>query len=378
MVRANILRRVPIPLPTQSDVLLHPPDRSEVEILARGITSAVAPETGLTELQRLLISAVSTSMTGHSVPLDVEPMTPAEFASALQRRNLEFRTRIVQVMVLSELVLVPLPRSVAENVEAFARELGVDEGMLRLARDYAKGNLGLAMIDFERNGYTENWDVAQHEALHTSDALEQAWELCVNDAVLAGRWAALENCPSGSLGRRVFDFYRARGFTFPGMLGSAPPLLAQHDWVHVLADYGTRVESELEVFAFIARAIPDPRGFSLLAMVISLFQTGYMRTGAGLFEYSQHHLEQEGMPARVGDAMYRGANCGRDLLAIDWFEYADMPLDEARRVFNIVPKRVMDSVGPWEPGGISEFQLEAGRNQAEAEGREYDSFGACL
>ena len=34
------------------------------------------------------------------------------------------------------------------------------------------------------------------------------------------------------------------------------------------------------------------------------------------------------------------------------------------------------SVGPWEPGGISPFQYEAGRKKAEAEGRVYESFGA--
>ena len=60
----------------------------------------------------------------------------------------------------------------------------------------------------------------------------------------------------------VFRLYQSRGFVFPGLPGSAPPLLAQHDWVHVLADYGTTVESELEVFAFIARANDDMRAFS--------------------------------------------------------------------------------------------------------------------
>lgn len=79
------------------------------------------------------------------------------------------------------------------------------------------------------------------------------------------RWSSLENCPPGSLGRGVFEFYRSRGFSFPGLVGSAPPLLAQHDWVHVLADYGTTIESELEVFMFIARANADPRAFSLVA-----------------------------------------------------------------------------------------------------------------
>jgi hypothetical protein len=31
----------------------------------------------------------------------------------------------------------------------------------------------------------------------------------------------------------------------PGAPGSAPPLLAHQNWVHVLADYGTKVESEI-------------------------------------------------------------------------------------------------------------------------------------
>jgi hypothetical protein len=375
---------MPTPLPTISEVLLHPPDAAEVEILARGITTAVAPEGGLTHLQNVLITAVSESMTGHTVDLTtVEPMSPADFAAALSCRNLEFRTRIVQLMVLNELVLVPLPESVCAKVAEFARELCVDEGMLRIARDYAKGSLGLALIDFDRNGYTADWQEQQHEVLHTSGALELAWQECVNDAALAARWEALEQLAPGTLGRGVFDFYRARGFSFPGSVGSAPPLLAQHDWVHVLGNYGTKVESELEVFALIARAIPDPRGFSLLAMVVSLFETGYMFTGAGLFQYDRGHLSNDdGMARRVADAMYRGARCGRDLLAVDWFEYADWPLEDARREFDIVEKspRALEagSKGPWEPGGISEYQLDAGRRAAEAAGRVYDSYGACL
>src|SRR6202040_2786420 len=127
------------------------------------------------------------------------------------------------------------------------------------------------------------------------------------DPLLAARWRALEDLPEGSLGRRMSEFYRARGFTYPGLPGSAPPLLAQHDWVHVLADYGTTVEAELEVFAFIARANDDPRGFSLLAMVVSLFETGYLKAGAGLFEAFPGQLSRQGVAVRVADAMRRGA-----------------------------------------------------------------------
>src|SRR5262249_20539615 len=151
--------------------------------------------------------------------------------------------------------------------------------------------------------------------------LGSAWDFDLADAELGERWASLEKLPERSLGRRVTDFYRARGFTYPGRPGSAPPLLAQHDWVHVLADYGTTVESELEVFAFIARANDDLHGFSLLAMVVSLFETGYMRTGAGLFESSPGHLSAPGMAERVADAMRRGALCqgSIDFLRTDWF-----------------------------------------------------------
>jgi hypothetical protein len=76
---------MPTPLPTVSEVLLHPPDAAEVAVLARGITTAVAPDGGLTHLQNVLITAVSESMTGHTVDLTtVEPISAVDFAAALR------------------------------------------------------------------------------------------------------------------------------------------------------------------------------------------------------------------------------------------------------------------------------------------------------
>lgn len=46
----------------------------------------------------------------------------------------------------------------------------------------------------------------------------------------------------------------------------------------------------------------DLRAFSLLAMVISLFETGSLPAAAGLFEASPCHLSQPGMAARFADA----------------------------------------------------------------------------
>jgi len=187
----------------------------------------------------------------------------------------------------------------------------------------------------------------------------------------------------------VWEMYRARGFTFPGLPGSAPPLLAQHDWVHVLADYGTTVEAELEVFGFIARANDDMRAFSLLAMVVSLFETGYLRAGAGLFESDPGHLSAgEEMAIRLADAMGRGARCtdretgedSIDYLRLDWFGLASLPLEAARERFHVLPKGAAavaaGSVGPREPGGMSPFQLAAGRELAARDGFDYESYGA--
>ncbi|MHB8681228.1 MAG: hypothetical protein ACYDA2_03930 [Acidimicrobiales bacterium] len=361
---------------------LSPPTAAEVLVLSRGIRAAAEPAGGLTDTQALLLGAVAKAMTGFPATLDAPGIEPAEFAEELRQRNLEFRTRIVQLMVLLALTLRPLPEDVVTRIDAFAAALGVEEGMLHVAHRFASGSLGLAAFDFERNGYTSTWHHEDASALHTSAELASAWEACVKDPDLAARWRSLESLPEGTLGRRVSDFYRARGFVYPGLPGSAPPLLAQHDWVHVLADYGTTVESELEVFAFIARANDDLHAFSLLAMVVGLFETGYLRTAAGLFEASPGHLAEAGMAARLADAMRRGATCkgSVDFMRLDWFELAELPLEEVRRRFDVTPKwpdaLAAGSVGPWERGGISPFQVRAGSDLARAEGRRYDPYGA--
>lgn len=378
---------MPVPLPSEAEALRSRPDATEARLVAGGVAAAVAHCGRLTPLQHALIESLTESMTGFVVPAGQVPrLGPEEFAYALSRRDENFRTRMVQFMMLCELVLVPLPEEVAARVERYARELSVDHECLRIARRFARGSLGLAIIDFQRSGYSETWTPERTEHLHASRALDEAWEMRCNDPELAQRWAALADCPEGSLGLAVSRFYAARGFTFPGLPESAPPLLAQHDWVHVLADYGSTVESEIEVFGFIARANDDPRAFSLLAMVVSLFETGYLARGAGLFEYDPGHLSQQGMPPRLADAMRRGAEVanhrgsGVDFLALDWFEHAHRPIEEVRAEFAVPPKTeralACGSVGPWERGGISPYQHARGREAAEANGRRYDSFGA--
>lgn len=376
------------PLPAPGAARLGPPDRAEAQACLDAVLTAVDPGDGPTELQQLLIEAAFSAMTGHDLTrADGSTVDPDDLGGVLADRDAAFRTRILQMMILGALVLRPLPTTVADRVGRYAEELSVDDGMLAVARRFASGQLGLAAFDFQRNGYTADWDPDRASTLHASTELHDAWQQSVADPALAEQWAAFEHLPAGTLGRRMWEFYRARGFVFPGLPGSAPPLLAQHDFVHVLADFGTRVESELEVFAFIARANDDPRGFSLLAMVVSLFETGYLATGAGLFESFPGQLSQDGMAVRLADALRRGAlshglggQPDVDLLAVDWFALADRPVEELRSAFGVVAKspaaEAAGSVGPWEAGGISPYQWTTAQEQAAALGRPYDSYGA--
>ena len=379
---------MPVPLP-ETEVLLTPPDYDEVILSARAKVTAVCGPDGLTDIQRYVLVSHLEALTGVHVDLDgLEPLGPSEYADAMRRRNEAFRVRMVQTMLLAAFVVTPLREDVVERIREYAYELSVDDGMIDIAREISHGSRRLVMADFSRAGYHASDDRSIEAVLHVDASLSDDWSVVEDDQELAERWAALGDLAPGSLGRRVWEFYRARGFQFPGSPGSAPPLLAQHDWVHVLADYGSTVESEIEVFGFIARANDDPRAFSLLAMVLSLFETGTLES-ASIFQFDPSHLSQDGrhMAVRLADGMRRGAVvgahfAGQDLLAVDWFALADQQVDVVRDLMGIPPKselaREAGSVGPADVGGITTGQLTMGSGAADARGEPYDSYGALV
>ena len=361
------------------------PTPDEIQFVAHGLRSGCLDGPRLTDLQLTVLDAITESMTGVRVDMaEFEPLTAAEFAAGLATRNEIFRTRLIQVIELGRMILPDPSPEVSAKVIEFATEMSLPDDLIDHMREHIETSRHLVANDIDRSAYISNLDLSSFTPLQSADDNVYAWSNTVLREPLAERWRALGDLDPGTLGRSVHDFYKARGFHFPGEEGSAPPILAQHDWVHVLADYGSTVESELEVFAFISRASHDPMAFTLLAMVINLFQTGELQSAAGIFQADAGHLADDGMPTRLGDAFRRGAWTEHqpEFLATDWWSWADKPIDEVRQHFNVLPKSdaaiAAGSVGPWEPGGISPFQDGAGRQLAEAEGREYDSFGASV
>ena len=88
--------------------------------------------------------------------------------------------------------------------------------------------------------------------------------------------------------------------------------------------------------------------------------------------------------------MRRGALCrdtitgvdSIDFLRTDWFALAPLTVEDARNRFCVPPKSpaaiAAGSVGPREPGGISPYQLNAGRQRARDRGEPYHAYGTSL
>ena len=203
--------------------------------------------------------------------------------------------------------------------------------------------------------------------------MEDAFDQPTIDAELEARWEAFGLLRPGTLGREVWEMYKGRGFALPGNPHGAPAFIAQHDFVHVLADYGTNLEGELETFALVGRADPDPKGFAWLATMVGLFETGYVQE-QGFFKVDvrERSLEGTGMGVRLADALRRGKavaeGFGTDLFYVDFHALADHPVDDVRTVLHLGAKSseaiAAGSPGLFDVAGMSEQQRAAVRSGA--------------
>jgi hypothetical protein len=319
-------------------------DEGPVRLVARGIATAVAPDEGLSDVQATLLQAITEALEDQTIDYrSLAPLGPDELADVLRQHPEWDRQRIVHHMVLGELVLRPLPPEVALRVATYAKTLGVDDRFVRVARRYAQGAYGLAWMDLHRSGFMEHFEQAELSALRSSVELVDPLQRADEDPDVAERWAAFAELPPATLGRKVWELYDGRGFALPGTPEGASAYLAQHDFVHVLANYGTNLKGELEVFAFIGRADPDPKGFAWLATLVGLFETGYI-DDAGFFvkDVKEHSIRSGEMNVRVADAIRRGkavSNAlGRDLFTVDYHELADRPVAEVCDILHFPPK----------------------------------------
>lgn len=317
--------------------------------LVGGVVGALSAPDGPTLLQWDLLDAVACHVLRTSVaPRDTAVLAPEALAAAVE--DPELRSLAVHLMVTLELVLHPVPPSLATSVERYARALGVAEPTVAAARRFAHHQVALMYLDLQRNAeFTEATVFGiRHGRFLRLLRNKLAYEDIVPDRAIARRWQALERCAEGTWGRAVAEFYHEHHFPFPGERKGISEVGARHDWVHVLAGYPPTPEGEIDVFALISAASPDPRTFTQFAMTLGLFQNGAIRHVAGkrIAIARTDTLGDPGAPDRWADALRRGAACTEDVLGLDHFAWKDVDLDVARARVRLPPE---DVPGP-DPG----------------------------
>ncbi len=315
------------------------PTETDAPLVLGMVKAAFAPVGGFDELQESILRGIATALYG----LDLIDVQTAD-ADAVKQATETERLHAVHLMVVLEFVEHPLSTRMELPVEEYAHGLGVSLTLLRDARKLAKGHFARMYLDLQRHSWYEEETIKESVRGRWEELIRSklAYTGVVADKVIEEKWRALRDCPEGSWGKAVADFYDAHGFPFPGERYGIYELGARHDWVHVLAGYETTPEGELDVFAFIAASMQDERGLVLLAITLGLFQNGSIHHVAGknIKIARADTLTDDGAVDRWVEAFRRGNLATTDVMgAVRLFEHKNDQLDDARARFGVVPLR---------------------------------------
>jgi hypothetical protein len=317
-------------------MMLPAPDDARVALGAA--LGAFATSGGLDELQASVFESLATNL--FLLDTRAEPVEPLDVDAFLRCSDAGLRHQAVCLMTVLEMVATPLLPVAADSVKRYAHRLGVDHGAIRAARARAKGHLRMMHADFERSSWYTRESVrgVLHGQLRELTESKLAYRGVVSSRTIAEKWLALRDCPPGSWGRGVAEFYERHQFPFPGEKHGIYEIGARHDFVHVLAGYDATPEGELDVFGFIAAAMPGDEGLVLLSVTFGLFQNGSIDRvrGKRIAMARTDTLRDAGAIDHFTDALRRGSLCNVDVMSIDQFEHADRQLDDVRHEFNVV------------------------------------------
>ncbi len=365
---------MPVPLPSPSDTEFGPPNEREVQGLARGIVAVVCGDQAPNALQDLVLRVFFDTLADSETEIDLAtpPFDLAEFARALARRDESFRNDVMHVLMAAACVQRPPKPEVLRRVQRCISELELDPALLdtHLERDV----LLEAAVGF---GFARD--------LHFPAPLSPSEHIDVGRHIPADRTIDLSQFPTDTLGRRVFELRQARGYAASSPQSERHRYAYQLDWVRVLADYGTSLESELEIAAFIAGASDGAESLHAFAIVAAHYKqcTGG-RDSLEPNSSARSIQSRKHLAVRVRSAARRGASCPQpiELTTFNWEPYANMRVEDAHEFFGILANtnaaKRSGSAGPFAAGGITAHQREAGRHTADREQRAYKAYGATV
>ena len=326
------------------------PTEEEVPVFLGGVLGALTtPDSSIDDTQRSVIDAVASAFGAHLRVDSIEPVDPAEVTAVIDDPAL--LAEITHFVIALELMAHPLTKEVERHATSYLQALGCDDDHLTLCRDTVRKHRLLLHADLLRQSWTTEQTlngIFRNHRLGELARSKLSYYGVGEDPAVARRWEALRQCPEGSWGWTVAEFYEAHGFPFPGQPHGIYEVGAAHDWIHVLCDYATNAEGEIEVFAYIAVASPDPTAFANFAFTLALFQNATIDTVGGkkVAIARSDTMSDAGAPQRFAGALARAGRATADVIGLDHFALKDLPLDEARERFGVVPK---DLPGPgWQ------------------------------
>lgn len=241
------------------------------------------------------------------------------------------REQFLQMLILMPYVQMDVSEEGEQIVRSIAAGLDLHPDTLRDLHKVRHGQLKALLMDYGRRAFD------QFLGIHSASALVRevfkTLHESIGDPAVAARYQALEQLPTGSLGRTFFQHYRTRGWAFPGEWKGSPELLVRHDCCHILGGFNTDMDGEMNVAAFQAGLFDNSFGFETLLEAILDFHLGKAFSTVGsVIPPAKGHFH----PDAVMAAYNSGLACNTNLIeALDFWALADQPVTELRQRFNI-------------------------------------------
>ncbi|MEM9728933.1 MAG: hypothetical protein AAF997_10130 [Myxococcota bacterium] len=319
------------------------------EVLGRALVAACRLDGWQAPTQPRLLTTLFHELLGKDYDFEtLEPNAAEEAATVLE--SPEERHELVQLMCMVEILCTEASPEMEQSVAAWATKLGVPERSLVYLRDLAEGEVRKTLEDFYRLNWIGDLSHRTPGFAKLRELGAEAYASTVEvDPDKAARYDNLKSFPEGSLGRYLYEFYQERGFAFPGEEGAASEAVAHHDWIHLLADYGTTPLGEIEVLSFMNGSSRSPGVFLGLIGALALFESAIMGEGFVTVAYPGQGLSRDRGPDRMAEAVKRGNACKTDLLLdVEFFSMADEPLVDLRERFEIPPRSDWaQALDPW-------------------------------
>ena len=264
-------------------------------------------------------------------PEMLAPITPEDLAREFPDPQL--RQQLVQGLIVLSLIDQVASSQETDLVEQFAQALEVSIPELQDLRHVLKGEIFRLRLDLARRFWLRNKvkEIWNSEGIRGLYKFMRGMIGMYEDTALAGRYQALEQYPSGSLGRAYWEYCRNNGFALPGEKGGAPEPILFHDCAHLLSGYGTDPEGEVQVACFSAGfQRRDPFTFVffvLLQFHVGIRMTPITKARTGFFN-----------PGKAMIAVRRGAAMNVDLNnGWDYWPVMGEQVEDLRRRYNILP-----------------------------------------